>query len=114
MDIHEHAPFVTTGSPLRLICTQRFVAVCVMETENLGGVVPATRPELRYVTIPGSLMEMPPIAACVSIFVQPTATAQPPAHVPAGESVTSVFCLMDSLRARNSDVNRSMVAICTR
>src|SRR5438105_5218631 len=113
-DIHVHAPLVTTGSPLKLTCTQRFVAVCVAETENLGCVVPATRPELRYVTTPGLLMEILLVAACVSIFDPPTATAQPAAHVPAGESVTSVFCLMDSLRARNSEVNRSIAAICTR
>jgi hypothetical protein len=72
------------------------VAVWVAETENLRCVVPATRPELRYVTAPGSLMETLLVAACVSIFVPPTATAQPAAHVPAGESVTSVFCLMAS------------------
>src|SRR5437667_9467903 len=112
--VHEHTPLVTTGSPLRLTFTQRVVVVCVAETENLACVAPAIRPEFRYVTTPGSLIEILLAAACVSTVAPPTATVQPPAHVPIGESVTLVFCLMASLRARSREVNRSIAAICTR
>jgi hypothetical protein len=41
-----HAPWVTSGSPLKLIFTHRWVLVCEAETENFGNVVPAIRPEL--------------------------------------------------------------------
>src|SRR5205823_2138701 len=111
---HEHAPSLMTGSPVKLTLTHRFVAVCVAEIENFGCVNPASRAEFRYVTTPGPLIETLLVAACVSIFVPPAVTAQPASHVPAGESVTSVFCLMASLRARSRDVNRSIAAICTR